>query len=59
VYAVAPEVLDLVQPGVPCSMPDLIQSCLGLGWPVHAWPLAADWIDVGTPSDLARAKGHA
>jgi dTDP-glucose pyrophosphorylase len=59
VYAVAPAVLDLVEPGRPATMPELVQACLDRGWPVRAWPLAADWIDVGTPSDLARAKGEA
>lgn len=59
VYAVAPAVLDLLEPGRPSSMPDLVQACLDRQWPVRAWPLAADWIDVGTPSDLARAKGEA
>jgi dTDP-glucose pyrophosphorylase len=59
VYAVSPQVLDAMEPDMPCDMPDLIQACLDRGWPVHAWALSADWIDVGTPSDLARAKGHA
>ena len=26
--------------------------------PVTAWPIQSDWIDVGTPKDLARAKGE-
>ena len=25
---------------------------------VTAWPITSEWIDVGTPTDLARAKGH-
>jgi dTDP-glucose pyrophosphorylase len=58
VYAVAPEALDLVEPGVPSTMPDLIQTCLDKGAMVAAWPLRSDWIDVGTPRDLARAKGQ-
>jgi NDP-sugar pyrophosphorylase family protein len=57
IYAVSPEALDLVEPGVPSTMPDLIQTCLDKGGRVSAWPLRSDWIDVGTPSDLARAKG--
>jgi dTDP-glucose pyrophosphorylase len=58
VYAVSPEAMDLVRPGVPSGMPDLIQTCLDRGRPVAAWPLHSDWIDIGTPVDLARAKGH-
>ena len=38
-------------------MPELLQRCLDRQLPVAAWPLASDWIDVGTPGDLARAKG--
>jgi dTDP-glucose pyrophosphorylase len=58
VYVVAPHVLDLVPSGEPFTMPELIQACLDAGERVRAWPLASEWIDVGTPSDLARAKGH-
>jgi dTDP-glucose pyrophosphorylase len=57
VYAVAPHVLDRVEPGVPTTMPALIQDCLDREETVSAWQLSADWIDVGTPLDLARAKG--
>jgi dTDP-glucose pyrophosphorylase len=59
IYAVSPAALDLVEKGVPSTMPDLIQTCLDRGELVAAWPLHSDWIDVGTPTDLARAKGHA
>lgn len=57
VYAVSPHVLDRVAPGTPTTMPALIQECLELGECVAAWQLHADWIDVGTPVDLARARG--
>jgi NDP-sugar pyrophosphorylase family protein len=40
-------------------MPELAQICLRDGQSVVAWPLASEWIDVGTPADLARAKGEA
>ena len=59
VYAVSPDTLDLVPSGTACSMPELIQMCADRGLPVAAWPLASEWIDVGTPADLARAKGWA
>jgi dTDP-glucose pyrophosphorylase len=58
VYAVSPYVLDLVRPDVVMTMPELIQMCLDKDQRVSAWPLPSDWIDVGTPADLARAKGH-
>jgi NDP-sugar pyrophosphorylase family protein len=59
VYAVAPRALDMLAPDVPSTMPDLIQRCLDRGERVASWALSSDWIDVGTPFDLARAKGHA
>jgi dTDP-glucose pyrophosphorylase len=59
VYVVSPEALALVPTQTPCTMPELITQCIERGLSVAAWPLASDWIDVGTPADLARAKGHA
>ena len=59
VYAVSPQALVLVPSGRPSTMPDLVQSCLDDGRRVASWLLASEWIDVGTPTDLARAKGQA
>ncbi len=57
VYAVSPHVLDRVPADTATTMPALIQECLDLGEPVSSWRLRAGWIDVGTPVDLARARG--
>ena len=57
IYAVEPGILDRVPAGRASTMPDLIDSCLSTGEVVSAWQLTSDWIDIGTPSDLARAKG--
>jgi dTDP-glucose pyrophosphorylase len=59
VYVVSPAVLAGVPKDRPCTMPELVQSSLDAGAPVAAWALASDWIDVGVPADLARAKGIA
>ncbi|ADU47781.1 sugar phosphate nucleotidyltransferase [Intrasporangium calvum] len=59
VYAVEPRALAWVPAGRPSGMPDLVETCLQKGEIVTAWPIGSDWIDVGTPTDLARAKGHA
>ena len=40
------------------TMPGLVETCLARDEPVTAWPIQSDWIDVGTPKDLARAKGE-
>ena len=59
VYCVNPAAIALLPAGEPSTMPELVQHCLDAGKVVSAWPMASDWIDVGTPSDLARAKGQA
>ncbi|MEW1955046.1 nucleotidyltransferase family protein [Terrabacter sp. NPDC080008] len=58
VYAVDPRALSWLPEGRASTMPELVQTCLGRGEPVAAWPIQSEWIDVGTPRDLARAKGH-
>jgi NDP-sugar pyrophosphorylase family protein len=59
VYAIEPRALGWVPEGQPSGMPDLVEACLERDEVVTAWPLGSEWIDVGTPTDLARAKGHA
>ena len=58
VYAVEPEVVALLPQGAPSSMPWLVEQCLARDLTVAAWAVSEDWIDVGTPADLARAKGQ-
>ncbi|NJC22903.1 dTDP-glucose pyrophosphorylase [Arthrobacter pigmenti] len=58
IYAVSPETLAMVPYREPYSMPDLIDACIRGGKRVSAWPMLSDWIDVGTPKDLAAAKGQ-
>ena len=36
----------------------LIAGCVHRDLTVAAWAISEDWIDVGTPADLARAKGQ-
>jgi dTDP-glucose pyrophosphorylase len=58
VYAVSPAALDHLRPEQPSDMPDLVQACLDAGTRVSSWRMPSDWIDIGTPGDLARAKGQ-
>ncbi len=59
VYAVEPRALAWLPEGRASTMPELVETCLERGERVTAWPIQSDWIDVGTPTDLARAKGEA
>ncbi|MCU1536723.1 MAG: Nucleotidyl transferase [Humibacillus sp.] len=59
VYVVEPRALAWLPVGRASTMPELVETCLGRDEVVTAWPITADWIDVGTPRDLARAKGEA
>ncbi len=58
VYAVEPRALAWLPTGRASTMPELIETCLERDEVVTAWPITADWIDVGTPNDLARAQGQ-
>lgn len=59
VYCIDAALVHKLPKGQPSTMPQLAQICLDEGQSVFAWPLASEWIDVGTPADLARAKGEA
>lgn len=58
IYCVQPELIGLLPYNQSSTMPDLAQICLDSGRAVTAWSITGDWIDVGTPNDLARAKGQ-
>ncbi|WP_160663959.1 sugar phosphate nucleotidyltransferase [Pseudarthrobacter sp. ATCC 49987] len=58
IYAVSPEALAMVPYMEPFSMPELVKACIDDTKNVAAWPIESDWIDVGTPKDLATAKGQ-
>lgn len=59
VYCIDPDLIDLIPRGTMSHVPDLVQQCLDTDQTVVAWHITSDWIDVGTPADLARAKGMA
>ncbi len=59
VYAVEPRALAWLPVGRASTMPELVETCLERDEPVTAWPIQSEWIDVGTPGDLARAQGQA
>jgi NDP-sugar pyrophosphorylase family protein len=56
IYALEPAILELVEPGVPASMPDVIGAALDAGRPVGAFEIEDDWVDIGQREQLARAR---
>jgi dTDP-glucose pyrophosphorylase len=58
IYVVSQKVLSLVPEGEASTMPGLIEACIAAGHEVGAWAMESDWIDVGSPRDLAKAKGQ-
>jgi dTDP-glucose pyrophosphorylase len=58
IYVVSQEVLSLVPQGRASTMPGLIETCIAAGHQIGAWAMESDWIDVGSPRDLAKAKGQ-
>lgn len=58
VYCIDPSLVHRLPYNQPSTMPQLVQMCLDDGLDVTAWPINSEWIDVGTPADLARAKGQ-
>jgi len=58
IYAISPDLLEFVPRGGSSTMPELVEACIKRGLSVGAWSMESDWIDVGTPHDLARARGN-
>ena len=56
-YALNPDIVALVRPGEPTSMPDLIATALDAGRRVGAFEIEDDWVDVGQREQLVRARG--
>jgi dTDP-glucose pyrophosphorylase len=56
IYVLDPAAVARVRPGVPLSMPDLIEEILAAGSLVAAFEIEDDWIDVGQREQLDRAR---
>jgi dTDP-glucose pyrophosphorylase len=56
IYALDPSALARLEPGVPSTMPALVDRLLEAGEPVGAFDIDEDWIDVGHRDQLARAQ---
>lgn len=56
VYALAPEMLGLLERGQPCDMPALFERARAAGKVIVAYPMHEPWLDVGRHEDLKRAR---
>ena len=56
IYVLAPEVISRIPSGTNTPMTGVLNDCLSRGEPVAAWNCGPDWIDIGQPQDLMRAR---
>jgi len=56
IYVYEPAVLRFIEPGQYLDFPDLVLKLLRGGEKVCAWPCEGLWLDIGRPSDYARAQ---
>lgn len=57
IYVFSPEILATVPEGVFMPITQILVECVSRGDIVTTWSLDEDWLDVGRPQDLARARG--
>jgi NDP-mannose synthase len=51
-----PQALDLIEPGRPTGMADLVRAAVARGFHVAHWLHGAFWMDVNAPEDLTAAN---
>jgi dTDP-glucose pyrophosphorylase len=58
VYALNPDVLDVLSADMHCDMPGLFERLQSQGNRTVAYPMHEPWLDVGRPDDLNRANAE-
>ena len=56
IYVVDPALVGRVARGTPLDLPDLLAAAIAAGEPVLAFEIEDDWLDVGRPDQLDRAR---
>ena len=60
IYLFKPAILQYLDPGVPCDLPDLVRRVVAAGERVHGHRFSGYWLDIGRPDDyecaLARVR---
>lgn len=55
IYCFRPEVLNHLEPGVPCDLPDLVRRLIARGQRVHGHRFEGRWLDIGRAEDYETA----
>lgn len=58
IYCLSPEVVARVRPGEEMPMTSLIGDCITRGDSVGAFRVQGEWLDVGRPDELKKARGE-
>ncbi len=58
VYVIQPNLLSRIPQGEYFGMPDLMGDCLKRNEPVGGYMVEGDWVDIGRPGELQRARGE-
>jgi len=58
IYALNPEILELLSLGEVCDMPQLIEKALKKDFSICAFPIHEYWLDVGHPDSYKQANGE-
>ena len=58
IYVFEPDLVERVPQDTYFPLPTLVEECLDRGEAVGAFPIKDDWIDVGHPKELRRARGE-
>ena len=56
IYALEPDVLDVLVANQPCDMPALFERLQATGRRTIVYPMHEPWLDVGRPADLEQAR---
>jgi dTDP-glucose pyrophosphorylase len=53
-YMLQPETLRFIPPDTHMGMPELIDSVIKQGLPVHVFPMLGSWFDIGSPEEFEK-----
>ena len=58
IYVLDPRMLDLLEPGKYCDMPELFRRAIDISMKVKAFMIHEDWADIGRESDLIKIQNR-